>query len=491
MVALQQNSSTGIDKAPNDPAENDDTSSQCGFGPCQGTANTVLDLLGEIMVDRARDNDGSLNIAEITAVIDTFKTAPGQLSGFYGRTYESCHEEPKATPVEEVNFNQKVGKLAGGGPVAIGRIQTVGLSEIKDELGSRWPRFAEQIDQIATNIIRGHLTRWDSFTRKANEDGFLVCFPRLDTTEAWFKAQAIAREIKEQILGEDQRNADIDGELSDSQIARLSNVSAYADSIELPPQEAFDDTSLSVFVDSTLEQAAVTYKARAKDVLADIAQTGFVRPRPVLAANATATNLEICEFDPKSQAKIKRLLACAEEDAATLAELDLTTLGLASEYLQRRVVNDRHLLVLSVHYATLAHSEHAQRYLEACDATVDRDNPSFVLKLTNCPSNLPVQEIEHYIQQLQPFSQLNMLSMEPLTDGTFSLPQARLNLVSVDYHNIAAQAHRDSPALASLIMNAKKAGMRFVIENLVEDAPLNQLRRMGATLFAYQATSPL
>jgi PAS domain S-box-containing protein len=112
--------------------------------------------------------------------------------------------EKTELPVDK-NFEQAVRRAIGSagkqGTVIAGKVQLVGLAEVRAALGERWPAVAERSFQAAENILRRHMSPTDVFSRTA-DDGFLVCFAELDEAEAQFKARTIATEIREKLVGE-------------------------------------------------------------------------------------------------------------------------------------------------------------------------------------------------------------------------------------------------------------------------------------------------
>lgn len=86
------------------------------------------------------------------------------------------------------------------GTAPVGRFSLVGLQQVREELGDRWPDLAERVERIAETIIGRHLLPGDVFEKNGAGD-YVVLFCQLTETEAEFKARVIAQEITRRLLG--------------------------------------------------------------------------------------------------------------------------------------------------------------------------------------------------------------------------------------------------------------------------------------------------
>src|SRR5690606_18075558 len=58
------------------------------------------------------------------------------------------------------------------------RFGLVGLTDLREHLGERWPELAERVHGLAQTVISRHLTRGDVFDAHG-EDGYVVLFAQL------------------------------------------------------------------------------------------------------------------------------------------------------------------------------------------------------------------------------------------------------------------------------------------------------------------------
>ena len=103
--------------------------------------------------------------------------------------------EPRALEQQE-----PISPRAASATVGAGRLNLLGLTEIRDQLGPRWEALSEKVHLIAQGVVTKHLVRGDVFERYG-EDGYVVLFARLSPAEAAFKCRAIRNEIGRQLLG--------------------------------------------------------------------------------------------------------------------------------------------------------------------------------------------------------------------------------------------------------------------------------------------------
>jgi hypothetical protein len=86
--------------------------------------------------------------------------------------------------------------------VAGARFSLVGLSEMREQLGERWPELSERVHDLAQAVIQRHLARGDVFDAHG-DDGYVILFNQLTQAQAEFKCRVIAKEIAAKLLGAD------------------------------------------------------------------------------------------------------------------------------------------------------------------------------------------------------------------------------------------------------------------------------------------------
>lgn len=102
----------------------------------------------------------------------------------------------------------------------------VGLTELREQLGERWPELSARVHDLATAVIQRNLTRGDVFDVQG-EDGYVILFDHLTNAQAEFKCRVIAKEIAAKLLG-----ADWVGRSAESVVFELPEAALAAPSFE-------------------------------------------------------------------------------------------------------------------------------------------------------------------------------------------------------------------------------------------------------------------
>lgn len=99
---------------------------------------------------------------------------------------------------EEIKERLKPGGQPKG---SAGKLQLIGLSAVREELGEKWAEIADRARDIADHVISTRIGPADVMAAY-DKDSFLILFAELDEEEALLRAAALAREIRERLLGE-------------------------------------------------------------------------------------------------------------------------------------------------------------------------------------------------------------------------------------------------------------------------------------------------
>lgn len=106
--------------------------------------------------------------------------------------------------------NSRSGQEATGGKgtttlrpsIPVGHFSLVGLSEIREQLGPKWPQVSMRVHAMAQAVISKRLLPGDVFEQH-DEDSYIVLFAQLRQKEAEFKSRAIGREITQRLMGDE------------------------------------------------------------------------------------------------------------------------------------------------------------------------------------------------------------------------------------------------------------------------------------------------
>jgi hypothetical protein len=143
-----------------------------------------------------------------------------------------------------------------------GRVSFLDLGKIREKLGSKWPRYQPTVKQFAHKVIERRITAQD-ISYPIGETAYVFVFAHLTPEEATIKCSLIAKEIGEQIFGEEWSSekyaatvavSQIDGKISFEKTSLLASISHSLDNAQnINPFTALENVS-SQQVDKALDK---------------------------------------------------------------------------------------------------------------------------------------------------------------------------------------------------------------------------------------------
>lgn len=98
---------------------------------------------------------------------------------------------------------ERVRRLLKNGPVSVGQIAFIGLSDLRVRMGAeKWTKFGPAIRRHAEAALKEHCTAGDSFIR-CSDDQYLVIFSNCSAEAAEVRAAAIGSRILNDVHGEE------------------------------------------------------------------------------------------------------------------------------------------------------------------------------------------------------------------------------------------------------------------------------------------------
>jgi hypothetical protein len=146
------------------------------------------------------------------------------------------------------------------GKIPAGTMQLIGLQNVREILGARWPQRIEHIHSLIEAIFRRRLDPADVHY-KVDDENYLILFTRLGRQEAAFKAKVIADEIQKLVAGDmpEQQDlivtsnvTDVDRSLVIEKIDSLKDLVEYVRSHTAPANK---ESGVTFFDDSGAPQA--------------------------------------------------------------------------------------------------------------------------------------------------------------------------------------------------------------------------------------------
>jgi ribosomal protein S19E (S16A) len=109
---------------------------------------------------------------------------------------------PEQTAAQQAWFVGRVAEVARQlGHGSAGKLQLLQLEGVREELGERWAEIADRVRTIAEQVLTRRLARVDVFA-PIDDGTYLILFAELAEDEARLRVAALAREIRDRLLGE-------------------------------------------------------------------------------------------------------------------------------------------------------------------------------------------------------------------------------------------------------------------------------------------------
>lgn len=361
-----------------------------------------------------------------------------------------------------------------------GRVNFIGLSKIRDELGGRWPQVAARADEIARKAIEHRLTDVDVYTQY-HELQYLIIFAQMTQEQAQLKCALIAEEIAKRLLGEDAATGLLEVKTMVSQLdgsikfEDVPSIAALAASLAEPGGTS--DGGRDDGAEKSPAHAAAGGPEKddawwatnhgGQDPLAAV-QLVY---RPMWDVKRDAVTTYVCV--PAIPGPAGRLQAGESAiplltDPAVMNRLDLMVQRRVITDLRKLVANNqRVLLCLPVHFDTLASSVRRTEYLELCQRGIPLQGLKLlVFELIGLPAGVPQSRLLDLSATLRRFGR-GML-MRTTVDQTQFGPPAETGIAGAGFENTAAgiPESRQIQDMERFAAGAKKAGLIAYVHGL-------------------------
>lgn len=352
------------------------------------------------------------------------------------------------------------------GTMVAGKVQLVGLADVRAAIGERWPELADRSFQAAEHILRRHLSPTDVFSRTA-DDGFLVCFTELGEAEAQFKARTIATEIRDKLVGEFPEMAETD-------------VTGFVTTVEIDADDMMPENAIVNALEARLARErkrledtaikAMRAKLPVAEVLFQHVRTDTNHPAPIVLSRLPA-DLE---------SALATLLALGHTEYVPQTELLLLT-GAAERVLAELKLDHSDLILTPVRLATLTHRRDAEHWLNIARTLGGPGKARLVVEIRELGRDTARARLTDVTMMVS--SLFRAVAFElPTTDPAFltHLP------VTAPLVTIEARLLGDDPAsrVGRLLKALAPRRCRLIVKNVGSPAAAAALAKAGVPLIA-------
>jgi PAS domain S-box-containing protein len=350
-----------------------------------------------------------------------------------------------------------------------GKLQLVGLQDIKEAMGEKWPSIAERAYSVAERTIEKHMRSGDIFRRSA-DDGYLVLFANLTETEAQFKARAIADEIKARLTG-------VDPVLVDAQVSSVTKQVPLADHIGKSEET----------IVAAIERRLKTERERVRLEATDRMEQGLRNERAIVlnAINVKGepSAISFMRLPKTLRTATDSLVALGEVKYALESETFLLA-GAAERVLSSLGENASELLVAPVRLETLTRSKDALAWLNVARTLGDSCKRNIVAEIRHAPRDIAASLLEDLVMRLSPLFKSVAVELPGLDAAFIGRLPRHVRLVTLAARAVPMGADKKpTPAFAKLAQTLELHQRRLILRNPATPEQMKALAAGSATLF--------
>ncbi len=353
-----------------------------------------------------------------------------------------------------------------------GKIRLVGLDEVKVALGSRWAAVAAKALVSAEHVVRRHCGPRDTWSR-TSDGGFLICYADASEDEGAFRAAALARDIRNKLIGEGETGA----------TATVSAHTAAVDVPDVPGGRSAD--MLASIIDQRLNSRLAAIETQARETLRQAAYTTTSRLEPVRSRRTREIFAQFAKLPPAMEQHILAAYSALPMNERKGFDFDRLVLGLAAEQAITEIAAGGSSLVLvNVDFEVFLDRHRTERYVAACRTLDNRLRERLVLVLSGMPKGFPKSRVLECVMLLRPFChgvgfQLDSIDA-PLIDS--SLLGAAIVVLPVERKDL--QTGKDLAKLAKVLETLHAYQAQVLIRHVPSWEDAKNLARVGVDLLS-------
>ena len=308
---------------------------------------------------------------------------------------------------------------------AAGRIQLIGLDEVRESLGPRWAALRARAMATAESVFRRRLGPNDTFCQ-TEDDGYVVCFANATEEEAGFRAATIGNEVRQRLIG--------CGESPEVAHVFATAVAVPAGTEDLPAAKIAD------IVRRRVSQRLDAIREDARTKLAEALQNAPYQAEPVYSREGAPPAGWRVSFTPAAKRALDVAIGALPPAEMASLDQDVMLLGFAHECIVERALQSPGLLV----FATLSSDillirKRMEACLEACQAIAENHRKQLVLAVA-APESTASRQINNGLPRLRPYCRFLGIAVDRLDTTDLDVREAGVALMLVAAEALDATA---------------------------------------------------
>lgn len=303
----------------------------------------------------------------------------------------------------------------------IGRLNLIGLHQLRDVLGKRWEHVQGRVHDKVQTILRKNLAREDVFIRRSDVE-YMVCHANLSDQQARMKSIQIAQEIMSFFLG----TAELEKVTIRTALASTDGSVKFEELSfdEINHEQNLHDAVAMSAAMQTQEGKVTVATADASDDI-DLSEIGL---SSAITELASINRLDYCDFLFRSVWNAKQGVLMAHH---ILPRFSHDLLGERTGYLQTRSIlkdNEKQaldflilaeavdvcaelisnlfmtLVIIPLDFETATSPRLREKYLAICRQIPTKIREMIVFQIYELPDGAPSSRVQSVVQTLKPFA---------------------------------------------------------------------------------------
>jgi PAS domain S-box-containing protein len=357
-------------------------------------------------------------------------------------------------------------------PVIAGKLQLVGFSTLREELGPRWTELNGRVFAIADQVIRKHLQPGD-ICQRSGSDGFLVFFEHLDEADAQAKASLIGEEVRRRLMGELPEGVEM-------------QVAAYAARISVPAGENQTEQSLLAAFSQRLEQERQRQEASAVRAVRHLLETSKPAFQNVETIERQLAPLVMARLPSELKEAITTLSSLGQPGYSVEADA-FSLAGAGTHVIANLPRGAMPLILVPVRLCNLSRSRDFEMLLKTARSIGEAAKGQIAIEITEIPREIIRSRLADTAMRFA--SLVRSVAFElPIADHTFAmgLPMStRLATIPVGLLRDSRGAF--TPSAERLVETLKLQQCRLIVKDVAPASDLPALKDAGVPMVSCAA----
>lgn len=347
-----------------------------------------------------------------------------------------------------------------------GRLQLIGMENLKEHFGKRWEQIADKVHTLTQRIISHHLTSKDLYLR-CGDFGYCMFFPTLTKAEAKIRSTMIGNEISKQLIGTDDSNAlaavktfviDVDGSLVQEEgnlldaLTDLIDQSAAAEAEDKEIEE--EDWGDIIMTDGFEMPDGIRFAfSPVWDVSLNAVSTYRMRSKVEISPDVWQFDYDFIPDDVAAQKLYQ--------------EQDIRNVNYAHFSLKDAAIrNQKYILSCPVHFESLRTNDRLLAYTELLKEISEELRKFLVLEVFGLTDSMPQSRMQSFLPTLSKHCRAVMIQLPLETASLTNFRGIGIHAVGATVRSKQISEAKAFSALDRFAMNAAKSSLKCSIYGL-------------------------